>query len=417
MSRIDVAIVGGGAAGFFAAICLKEANPKLSVSIFEATRKPLAKVLMSGGGRCNVTHACFDPKALVKHYPRGARELIGPFYHFGPTQMIDWLQRHGVSLHTEKDGRMFPVTNKSQTIISCFMDTAAEAGVKVMLGSGVRHIESLAEGSYELTLKDESQVLAKHLVMTTGSAPAGHQLIESLGHEIIDAVPSLFTFKISHKLLEGMAGQSFSKAQLKLKIYVEGKNKAQVFTQSGPLLVTHWGLSGPAVLKLSAFAARELHASKYKAELSINFMPESTNEAQRSEWLSTQQKSPNKSLMSLKPSVFSNRFWQQLLSVVGINHESLVGAVSKAQLSQLAHGISDFKCDVDGKGVFKEEFVTCGGVKRSEIDFRRMESKVHPRLYFSGEVIDIDGITGGFNFQNAWTGSWLLAQAIAQEDA
>lgn len=417
MSQIDVAIVGGGAAGFFAAICLKEANPNLSVSIFEATRKPLAKVLMSGGGRCNVTHACFDPKTLVKHYPRGAKELIGPFYSFGPTQMIEWLERHGVSLHTEKDGRMFPVSNKSQTIISCFMNAAAEAGVDLRLGSGVRQVQRRDDGTYQLALKDESKVFANHLVMTTGSSPAGHQLIASLGHNIIDTVPSLFTFKISHQLLDGMAGQSFFEASLKLKIQMGSEKKTQIFTQKGPLLVTHWGLSGPAVLKLSAFAARELYASKYKADLSINFVPESSVEKQRMQWLKLQQQTPNKSLMSFKPSVFSNRFWQQLLAVVGIQHEALIGTTSKSQLNQLAMAICDFKVEVAGKGVFKEEFVTCGGVKRSEIDFRKMESRVQKNLYFSGEVIDIDGITGGFNFQNAWTGAWILAQAIAQSDA
>lgn len=404
----SLAIIGAGPAGCFAAIKAKQDNPDLSVVILESSQRALTKVKISGGGRCNVTHNCFDIAELVKAYPRGNKELKSAFSRFQPQNTIEWFEGKGVPLKTESDGRMFPTTDNSQTIIDCLLGELDKLNVEIKYGQRVSEVSN-EDGLFTITFANDTTHVYNGLIIATGSAPEGHTLAQRLGHGIIYPVPSLFTFKIRDPLIEGLQGIAFSECLVKLKMESTDKK----FTQTGPVLITHWGLSGPAILKLSAFAARELYNSHYQAELQVNWLNKDSETVYKG--LTELKKEFPQRLIKTNPFSESivKRFWENLLSSLDIPLEKLMGEVSGKDLRAIANELTIKSLTVVGKGVFKEEFVTCGGVDLKEIDFKSMESKLVPHLYFCGEVLNIDGITGGFNFQNAWSGGWLAGQAAA----
>ena len=410
MEEWDLVVIGGGAAGFFGAIACAESRPGARILILEATARILTKVKISGGGRCNVTHHQFDPKQLITYYPRGQKELIGPFHRFQPRDTVAWFSEHGVELKIENDGRMFPTSNNSQTIIDCLTQAAQESGVVLRKNMLVQNITSIESG-YEVTIKANSSIKTRYVLLASGSMPYGISLAATLGHRLVSPVPSLFTFQVQDSLLEGLPGISFPSVKITLKI----EGAAHDFIQEGPCLITHWGLSGPAVLKLSAFAARELYNCGYKATIQINWQPPLKMEGALQKLEICKQQSPKKKLSNENPFSCVRRFWDAILRETGFAEEVLIGETSKKQLQELAQRMTQTNLRLIGKGEFKEEFVTAGGVAREEIDFRNMESKICPGLYLAGEAIDVDGITGGFNFQNAWTGSWLAGQDIAKQ--
>jgi len=410
MEQWDLIVIGGGAAGYFGAIACAEAFPGARVLILEATPRILTKVKISGGGRCNVTHNQFDPKQLITCYPRGRKELLGPFHSFQPQDTIHWFSEHGVKLKAESDGRMFPTTNKSQTIIDCLTSAAHKAGVVLRTNTLVQNITPHTESGYNIEIKSNLSIHTNAILLATGSMPYGVSLAKKLGHSLVSPVPSLFTFQIENSLLKDMQGISFSTTQVQLKI----PNSKQTFQQTGPCLITHWGLSGPAVLKLSAFAARELYKSNYLADLQINWLFPLTKEDVLHTFKVLRQKSPKKKIKNENPFSCVKRFWDAILRETNTSEKTVLAGMSKKQIDSIADLLTQTKLQVTGKGVFKEEFVTAGGVAREDINFRTMESKKCPGVYFAGEIIDIDGITGGFNFQNAWTGGWLAGQAISK---
>ncbi|MFM7469844.1 MAG: aminoacetone oxidase family FAD-binding enzyme [Vampirovibrionales bacterium] len=404
----DVVVVGGGASGVFCAIRLLEKHPTLRLLILEAGEKPLQKVRISGGGRCNVTHHCFDPVLLSTHYPRGGKPLKNLLRHFQPQDMIDWLKAHGVELHTEQDGRMFPVTNASDTIIACFLNTLRMLGGKLWTQCSFQTLTS-DETFYTLGYthqKRHDTLKARHVVFATGSNPRLYPLFESLGVPVVPPVPSLFTLGIPDKHLQAFAGTSFSNP--KVKLWVEGYKKP--FEHQGPVLVTHWGLSGPAVLKLSAFAARALAALGYHAKCALDFVPSMSFEALEQAWQAwVNTLSPKTHLKNAMPDFLETslpqKFWEgYVLPLSDTPPHTPVCELKKEQRRAVLRWLKgDIPWQVTSKGVFKEEFVTAGGVSLKAIDFSRMNLKTHPHLYVIGELLDIDGITGGFNFQNAWT--------------
>lgn len=407
MKKYDFLVIGGGAAGFFAALSCAEHRSGLSVGIFEATPRVLSKVKISGGGRCNVTHHCFDPRVLIRHYPRGSKELLGPFHKFGPQQTIDWFKSHGVELKVEADGRMFPTTDSSQTIIDCLQNAVQKNSVELRLKALVETVEKIGE-VFVVTLKGGEQVEAKTLMLATGSASFGWNVVRKLGHKLIEPNPSLFTFEIDHPLLKGLPGVSFTLATAEIR------TASASFVQEGPMLITHWGLSGPAVLRLSAFGARVLAESNYQADLFVNFEGRMKSDELFEILMRCKDQDAKKKISTLNPLQGPRRFWEALLEFSGFSPDKLWADATKKELLKLSELVTRFPFRVIGKGVFKEEFVTAGGVARSEIDFRTFQSKLIPGLYMAGEVIDVDGITGGFNFQNAWTGGYLAGVSAAE---
>jgi predicted Rossmann fold flavoprotein len=404
----QILVVGGGAAGFFGAIAAAEAHPDVRVTLLEAGSEPLAKVRISGGGRCNVTHACFDPVELVKHYPRGGRELRGPFSRFQPRDTIAWFEQRGVRLKTEADGRIFPTSDDSATIVHCLQQAAQTAGVRLWTRAPVTRVQA-KDASFVLHLKGEQLLTGDRLLLATGSSPQGYRLAASLGHSIIPPVPSLFTFNIPDPTLTALAGVSLTSVRLTLG---EGKQRLE---QQGPLLVTHWGISGPAVLKLSAWGARYLHDCGYRTQLQINWLP-AWPATELRQWLQEQrQQTPRKQLQSLRPEGLPQRFWTYLLARVGLDSTGRWSDLSNRDLNALLEGLTRSGYLISGKSAFKEEFVTAGGVALREVDFRSLESRLCPGLHFAGELLNIDGVTGGFNFQNAWTTGWLAGQAMANQ--
>lgn len=411
MEKWDLIVIGGGAAGYFGAIACAEACPGARVLILEATARVLTKVKISGGGRCNVTHNQFDPKQLTLCYPRGKKELLGCFHTFQPKDTIQWFADHGVALKAETDGRMFPNTNNSQTIIDCFESAATKSGVVLRKNTFVQKIIPCDTG-YEISVRgSDTNLHTRYVLMASGSMPYGVSLVEQLGIRLVPPVPSLFTFQINAPLLKDLQGVSFSSVHIKLKV----GTPVHEFIQEGPCLITHWGLSGPAILKLSAFAARELHQSEYQADLQINWVFPLKHEDVLQKLYTLKQHAPKKKI--IQENVFNcvRRFWETVLRESGLSENAILGEISKTQLNIIANYLTQTNFRLTGKGIFKEEFVTAGGVARDEIDFRTMESKKLSDVYFAGEVIDIDGITGGFNFQNAWTGGWIAGHAIAKK--
>jgi predicted Rossmann fold flavoprotein len=409
---LNVIVIGGGAAGFFGAIACGLANPEHKVTLIEAGSKPLAKVRISGGGRCNVTHHCFEPARLVENYPRGGKALRGAFSRFQPRDTVKWYESRGVKLKTEADGRMFPVTDSSETIINCLMQAVNKAKVDLLTGVGVKTVkqyqDDLGASYFQVELKNERVLKCDRLLIATGSNPLGYRWAKNLGHKIEPTVPSLFTFNVRDERLQGLAGVSVNNAQVKLGT---GKNKLE---QTGPLLITHWGISGPAVLKLSAWGARTLFDLKYHAPLQINWLSEFNQEDLKLLFSDLKQTQPQKKIVNYCPVELPKRLWQSLIKYAEVSPDKVWSAISKKELNKLVAEIVQGQYEITGKGVFKEEFVTCGGVSLKEVNFKTMESKKCPGLYFAGEILDIDGVTGGFNFQSAWTTSWLAGQAIAE---
>lgn len=393
IKKYSILVIGGGAAGFFAAISAKNAHPDASVAIIEKNAALLSKVRVSGGGRCNVMHACFEPSLLVKSYPRGYKELLGPFHQFGPKDTLKWFESKGVSLKTEEDGRMFPTTDNSQTIIDSLINEARDLGVEVLIKKKIEHIEKFPEG-FSVQLK-EYTLTTTNLIMATGSSAQGHAWAKELGHTIISPVPSLFTFNVPHSPLKELSGVSFKEAIVKIK--------GTSFEQRGPLLITHFGFSGPAALKLSAWAARELHKKEYIFEIFINWIPDLSLEELRSELQRVKEKAPKKTLLSENPFKLPKNFWKLFLQQAGKLDQKRLSDLSLKEIQGLCEKLHKDTFQVKGKTTNKEEFVTCGGINLKEINFKKMESKICPGLFFAGEVLNIDGITGGFNFQNAWT--------------
>lgn len=398
-------IIGGGAAGFFGAVTCARANPEAKIILLEKHKQLLAKVRISGGGRCNVTHSCFDPEVLVQNYPRGGKALRGPFNQFQPKDIIQWFADRGVLLKTEEDGRMFPSTDSSQTIIHCLLEEAQNCGVDIRVETGVEQIEKTASGFALHTTQGDVLECAKLLIATGGSSRQSYAWAESLGHTIIPAVPSLFTFNVPSSPLLHLAGISVEHVRLKI---------AQTqLEQTGPLLITHWGFSGPAVLKLSAWGARILHDREYHAELIVNWLPSYKKDQLLQHLMKARKESPGRFICSETLFPLPRNLWKSLLLQAGIDEQMRWSHASNKHLSNLTDVFTANLYRIEGKTTFKQEFVTCGGINLSEVNFKTMESRLCPGLYFAGEVLDIDGITGGFNFQSAWTTSWIAGHAMA----
>jgi predicted Rossmann fold flavoprotein len=397
----SIGIIGGGAAGFFAAITCAEANPACQVTIFERGKSVLEKVRVSGGGRCNVTHACFDARELVKFYPRGQRELLGPFMQFGPEDTVAWFEGRGVRLKTEADGRMFPLSDDAQTIIDCLTQAAQTAGVQVLTSTRVDKIEPLPDGRWRIA----GQVFDK-IMLATGSSTAAWDWLKDLGHSLVAPVPSLFTFNTKDTRLRELSGVSVPMAGLS----IPGTKLAA----EGPLLVTHWGLSGPAVLRISAWGARDLYALNYKFPLEINFLPEKDPQTVSKLLAAVKQENGKKMLAPNPMFNLPSRLWVRLVEAAGIPAERRWADLGKVELQQLSTQLMQATFQITGKSTFKEEFVTAGGVSLKELNFKTFESRVCPNLYLAGEVLDIDAITGGFNFQAAWTGGYLAGLSMAE---
>ena len=397
----DCLIVGGGAAGFFTAINIVERNPKAKVAILERGAEVLGKVRISGGGRCNVTHACFEPNELVKFYPRGEKELRGPFHQFCSGDTIEWFERHGVALKIEDDGRMFPVSNSSQTIIDCFLKATQQLGIKVLTGQSVQSI--FKKDNYWKIDTQNQNYQAENLILATGSNPKIWEMLQEFGHAIIPPVPSLFTFNSKDPRIKELPGVS-AKVTVRVK---ETKLEA-----TGPLLITHWGMSGPAILKLSAWGARILNDKNYQFTLLVNWLNDLDTEEALAQLKTLKQEQAKKTVAKKSPFELTNRLWESLVLAAGISTETKWADLSKTQLQHLAQQLTNGVFHINGKSTFKEEFVTAGGIDLKEINFKTMESKIHPNLYFAGEIVNIDAITGGFNFQNAWTSGFIVANAV-----
>jgi predicted Rossmann fold flavoprotein len=406
MSKRQIVIAGGGAAGMFAAITCAERAPETAVAVLEKGPRFLSKVRISGGGRCNVTHACFDPRELSRYYPRGGKALLGAFQAFQPRHTIEWFESRGVRLKTESDGRMFPVTDSSETIIECLLDAARKAGVKLLANCGIRSATRCSSGGFELELANGERLASDCLMLATGgcrSAAAG-ELAVALGHTVEAPVPSLFTFHIAEPWVRDLAGISVPAVELavpELRLH-----------EQGALLLTHSGLSGPAVLRLSAWGARSMHDQGYRVRLRVNWLPHLSEQALVG-WLEAQRREqPSRMLINSPLQPVAGRLWEQLVLAAGIGRDTRWASLSGAARHRLVQQLHSTELQVQGKTLNQDEFVTCGGVRLGEVNFKTLESKLCPGLYFGGELLDIDGLTGGFNFQAAWTTGWLAGRAM-----
>ena len=410
-SDLRIAVIGGGAAGYFAAITAAEANPAAQVTIYEQSKRTLQKVKISGGGRCNVTHHCFDPKDLATRYPRGSRELRAAFHRWQPQDTIRWFAERGVKIKTEPDGRMFPTTDDSQTIIDCFHQAAQAAGVKLRKECSVKSLSTLHSllhtHSFSLHLSNGETVKAERVLIATGSLKASPltRALEALGHTIEALAPSLFAFNLADKRTHGLAGLSVQQAHVTLA----ASKKAR--TQTGPILITHRGLSGPAILKLSAWEARALQSENYHFEISINWLGQVSENQVREQFNRLR-----KGKTQVKSKVFEQlprRLWERLIETASISDDTKWAQLPKDQETALIRELTAGRYQVQGKTTNKDEFVTCGGIRLKEVNFKTMESKLTPGLHFAGECLDIDGITGGFNFQAAWTCGRIAGLSMA----
>ncbi|MBC8285882.1 MAG: NAD(P)/FAD-dependent oxidoreductase [Nitrospinae bacterium] len=414
-SNKSIAVIGGGAAGFFSAICAAQLAQQNGpdIRIFEASEQVLKKVRISGGGRCNVTHNCFDVKLFCKNYPRGSRELLSPMQRFQASDTVEWFKNAGVQLVAEADGRMFPDTNSSETIIDCFFNLIEKHKIKLITNCPVQAIEVVSPNRFKLTtgdkvsFDDKDCFMADAVLVATGSG--SYPLAESLGHSITERAPSLFSFIIQDVLIAGLEGLSFKDTSLKLA-FTEKTRREKVFKQRGPVLITHWGLSGPAILKLSAWAAREMKQSAYNGTLTINWMGAENSNDVESRLNRLKSENLKSHLKNVYPDNLPKRFWLNLLDKCSIDRDKQWAQISKKEVAQLCQALVASRLNISGQNRFKDEFVECGGVALREIDFKTMQSKICPGLYFAGEILDVDGITGGFNFQNAWTTAWVAAQ-------
>lgn len=402
----SVAIIGGGAAGFFAAITCAEANPDRAVTIYERGSQFLSKVRISGGGRCNVTNACFEPRALSTHYPRGDRALISLFHRFGSRETVDWFETRGVKLKTEADGRVFPTTDDSATIIDCLVNAARAAEVRLLTR---KHLDRAVRGDrgFALVFSDETIPCDRLLLATGGCRAIGTtEATASLGHEVASPVPSLFALHLPNSWLANLPGVSVPQVELT----VPGTS----LRERGPLLITHNGVSGPVVLRLSAWGARILHDLDYRCDLRIDWVPDLSESDLRQQFDELRQSHPNRRVLGSAVAQLPARLWEQMALIAGVTAETKWTTLSRTQANALVQHLRQSQFEVNGKSLNKDEFVTCGGIKLRDVDLKTMQSRITPNLYFAGELLDVDGITGGFNFQAAWTTGWIAGHAMAK---
>ncbi|HEX6981165.1 MAG TPA: NAD(P)/FAD-dependent oxidoreductase [Balneolaceae bacterium] len=399
-------IVGGGAAGFFAAVNAARLHPECHVIIFEKSREVLSKVRISGGGRCNVTHHCFDPEVLSRAYPRGAKELRWTFEQFQAEDTVQWFEERGVKLKTESDGRMFPVTDDSSTIINCLKHEAKKHGVEVRTKTRVDAINAHKKAQYELSLRNGEAVVCDAVVIAAGGSnrATNYDWLRELNHSVVDPVPSLFTFNFRNKVFKDLAGISVEKAS----VSIEGTN----FEHTGPVLITHWGLSGPAVLKTSSWAARYLYDQEYRFTVRINWLHPKNEQQVREALTGLRKHNARKMVIKQDELPIANRLWKRFLKLADISEKNRWAELSNKEVHHLAEELTNASYEIQGKTTYKEEFVTSGGIPLREVNMGTMESKICPNIYFAGEVLNIDGITGGYNFQSAWTTGWIAAQNI-----
>lgn len=403
MASKKVVIVGGGAAGFFCAIQIAEQHPNWDIRILEKSSKILSKVKVSGGGRCNVTHACPDVEKLIQKYPRGQRFLKKAFYQFATQQTIEWFAENGVKLHTEKDGRMFPITNDSETIIQCLMQKVNQYKIQVCMNHEVLEVKK-NNTIFEIILANGQTMQADSICMATGGMLKSNTFpwLQKMGHSIIDPVPSLFTFNVVEKNITTLMGVAVENAIIQWK--------GTKWTERGPLLITHWGISGPAAIKLSAWCAREMAEANYEGAIVINWTPEYNEQTLKMEWLNFRQDYGKREIGSKNPFDLPQRLWHYFLQTSQIDVKTKWADLKNTSQQLLIQHLTRTTLHIKGKTTFKEEFVTCGGVDLIDIDSHTMQSKKVEQLHFAGEMMDVDGITGGFNFQHAWTSGWLAAQ-------
>lgn len=412
----DVLIIGGGAAGFFTAINCGQQNRHLKIAILEKSKNVLSKVKVSGGGRCNVTHAEFDPNLLAKNYPRGHKELRGPFHQFAAGDMMAWLADEDVPLKIEEDGRIFPESDSSQSIIDTFLRQTEEFNIEVKTQCGVENFSLTDANLWKVETKNET-FLTKYLVFASGSSTKIWKLLAQKNYQIVEPVPSLFTFNIKHPLLENLAGISWETAvEVETKEHPLPNNKLQQLQSSGPMLITHWGLSGPCILKLSAWGARSLHQLNYQFQLKVNWLPQLSEDEVNAQMLQQKNTHPKQQLAANALFGFPKRLWQSFVQESGISADRKWASISKKEMRALQSILTQSSFKVNGKSTFKEEFVTAGGVDLKQINFKEFSSKLHPNLYFAGEVLNIDAVTGGFNFQNAWTGGFVISKSILEKE-
>ena len=405
---LGLVVIGGGAAGYFGSIRFAEGAPGSGVLILEKSSQVLGKVKISGGGRCNVTHACFQPKELTTHYPRGDRSLIGPFHHFATTETVEWFESRGVALKTESDGRMFPITDSSETVMNCLTESASELGIETRLRAEVRTLEPIGE-TWKITLESGEEIFSRSVLLATGGTRngAGEKLAGALGHQLIPAIPSLFTFKINDPRIEGLSGVSVENVMAS----VEGMK----LTTSGPCLVTHWGLSGPAILRLSSWGARELSDREFRFTVRIDWCGGKSREEIEEKLQAQRASAPKRRVSSGCEGIqLPNRLWKRLVEAAGIEDATVWTTLTKRERNVLVDQLTNGRFEVLGKSMNKDEFVTAGGIDLREVHTKTMQSRLCPGLYFAGEVLNIDGITGGFNFQAAWTTSRIAGESAAQ---
>ena len=411
-NKTRVAVIGGGAGGFFAAIsCMLRAQTlkrPMEVRLLEAASDFLVKVRISGGGRCNLTHHCYDPREFCESYPRGQRELLGPMQKFQAEDTVKWFESRGIAVKAESDGRMFPKSDESGSVVDCLVREARWLQVRCDRKQKVQLVERI-DSDFMVRINDGEPYVCQKVVVATGSSPVGYKIAKKFGHTITELVPSLFTFKINSPLLKELGGISFPNVCLELLVGDKSR-----FSHSGPLLITHWGLSGPAVLKLSAWAARELKGSGYKAKLTVNWLGAKSFREVENAIERLREIHGGAKVRTHLPPTLTKRFWSNLLLTLKVNVDKNWRDLNKKELDRLVQALWRTVLQVEGKSRFKEEFVECGGVALPEIDFKRMESKLQPGLHFVGEVLDVDGLTGGFNLQNAWTTGWIAGKAVAE---
>ena len=408
MNKKKLVVIGGGAAGFFCAVNAARLNPQLEVIILEKSNKLLGKVRISGGGRCNVTHACYSIAEMIKKYPRGSSFLKKAFHHFFTADTVAWFEERGVKLKTEPDGRMFPVTDSSQTIIDCLMKEANRYGVEILMNREVVKLATV-NGKWPVFLKTQEAIEADLICIASGGYPRPIQYdwVIKTGHHIEEPVPSLFTFNMPGNDITALMGVSVENVTVKIM--------GTKLSEDGPLLITHWGMSGPAVLKLSAWGARELAKCNWQFTITINWVPEFNENSLRIKFQKLRFELASQKIINRNPFALPNRLWEYLVKKSGVKEELRWADLPAAAQNKLIKNLCAGQYAVNGKTTFKEEFVTAGGVALNEIDFNTMQSKKIPGLFFAGEVIDVDGITGGFNFQNAWTTGWVAANGIAKQ--
>jgi predicted Rossmann fold flavoprotein len=421
---LTVAVIGGGAGGFFAAVNIAEKNPLARVTIFEATPAPLRKVLISGGGRCNLTHACFDPARLAEFYPRGGRELRSLFARFQPRDTVRWFEARGLPLKAEADGRVFPVSDSSQSVVDVLLDAARRFGVRLRTGVRIARIDNIGtgqtnggftEGRFDVVAGGKPERFDV-CVLSTGYSPPGWQLAAGLGHTVLPPVPSLFPFTVASPVIAGLQGISLPHAAGRLR-RADGDGRTIGPSEEGALLITHTGLSGPLIYRLSARSARELSEMRYRARIRLDLLPEQSEDAVRDRlarlWKS---EDARKKLGNTRFEPFPQRLWLSLLAAAGLDPEQRAETVNTKILNRMTEILKRLELPVTGKSPSKEEFVSCGGVARKEVDFRTMQSRRVPGLYFAGEILDIDGLTGGFNFQACWSAGWVISEALASAE-